>query len=177
MTMIALVADLLKRERMPHTLVAHPPAYTAQEVAQVSHTPGNRWAKVVVCIADRGPVQAVLPAHYRVDFARLQTLAGAATIRLAVEQELESLYPGCELGAIPPFGQVYGHALFVDQCLVGEPELTFSAGTHTSALCMHYWDFAELAQPVVGLFAVAPLRGQGPARTRRQRVCKRAAQI
>ena len=81
-------------------------------------------------------------------------------MRLAREEEIAALYPECEVGAMPPFGAVYGHRVFVDRCLVGEPEMVFNAGTHTEAICMHYGDFAELAKPVVGAFGRPPAQRQ-----------------
>ena len=170
--MVQVIAALLRRKRMPHTRFRHPPAYTAQEEAAVSHVPGRCWTKVVICFADDQPVQAALPAHHTVDLNELRLLTGATTLRLAHEQEVAELYPDCEVGAIPPFGWLFGHRMFVDRFLVGEPEMVFSAGTHTDALCMHYWDFAEIAKPVVGAFGVGPTRrprGQRlrPARDRR----------
>jgi len=173
--MVAMIAELLKRERMPHTTFRHPPAYTAQEQAAVSHVPGRCWAKVVLCIVDGQPTQAVLPAHYMVDLEQLRVLAGAATLRLAREDEVAALYPDCEVGAIPPFGSVYGHRMFVEGRLVGEPEMVFNAGTHTNALCMHYWDFAELAKPVVGTFGLAPVRSGGALQPRPGRGSPRPA--
>lgn len=152
------IADLLKRERMPYVAFSHPPAYTAQEQAAVSHVRGRCSAKVVILIADDQPMQAVLPAHYRVDLERLRTVIGAATLRLACEDEMAALYPEFEVGAMPPFGSVYGHRVFVDKSLVGEPEIVFNAGTHTDAIVMHYLDFAEIAKPIVESFGLAPGR-------------------
>ena len=156
MPLVAWVAELLKRERMPYTYFKHAPAYTAQEHAATSHVLGRCWAKVVICIADNKPVQAVLPAHYTVDLDQLRRLAGAQEIRLAHEDEVAALYPDFEVGAMPPFGTVYGHRVFVERCIVGEPEMVFNAGTHTDAIGMHYFDFAEIAKPVVGKFGLAP---------------------
>ena len=169
MRMVVLIAELLDRERMPYVTFRHPHACTAQEVAAVSHVPGRCWAKVVICIADGRPVQAVLPAHYTVNLDELRELAGAATVRLAREDEVAALYPECEVGAMAPFGTLYGHLMFVDRCLVGEPEMVFNAGTHTNALCMHYWDFAELANPVVGTFGLTPVRSNGELQPRPSR--------
>jgi Ala-tRNA(Pro) deacylase len=151
------IVELLKRERIPYTWFQHKVSYTAQEEAAASHIRGHCWAKVVVCILDdQRPVQAVLPAHYSVDLELLRALAGAETLRLAREDELARLYPDLEVGAMPPFGAVYGHSVFVERCLVGEPEMVFNAGTHTDAIRMHYGDFAELAKPVVGNFCCGP---------------------
>jgi len=162
------IVAILKRERIPYTCFKHSPAYTAQEEAAVSHVFGRCWAKVVICIADDQPVQAVLPAHHTVDLEQLRVLANAGQLRLACEEEIARLYPEYEVGAMPPFGAVHGHRVFVEQCLVGEPELVFNAGTHTEALCMHYGDVAELAKPIVGLFTKAPgRRGQNATKTAR----------
>ena len=158
MPLIASIAELLKRERMPYTYFRHAPAYTAQEEAAASHILGRSWAKVVICIADDQPVQAVLPAHYVVDLEQLRELASARVVRLAREDEVASLYPDVEVGAMPPFGTLYGHRVFVERCIVGEPEMVFNAGTHTDAIGMHYWDFAEIVKPVVGEFSQARCR-------------------
>ena len=119
---------------------------------------------MVVCIADGRPVQAVVPAHYSVDSEALRTLAHAVSLRLAHEKELAALYPEFEVGAMPPFGMMHGHPVFVERCFVGEPEMVFNAGTHTDSLCMHYADFAEVAKPTVGAFGVAPARKRHQSR-------------
>jgi Ala-tRNA(Pro) deacylase len=146
------IAELLRAQRYPYTCFKHVPAYTAQEGAAVSHIQQRCWAKVVICIADGQPLQVVLPAHWVVDLDEIRALANALTLRLAREEEIATLYPDCEVGAMPPFGAVFGHRVFVDRNLVGEPEMVFNAGTHTEALCMHYGDVAELAKPIVGAF-------------------------
>lgn len=156
MALLACLADVLKRERMPYIAFHHPPAYTAQEQAATSHIQGHSAVKVVICMADESPIQAVVPSHYRVDLERLRLVAGAARIRLASEQESAALYPQFEVGASPPFGTLYGHRVFIEQCFVGEPEMVFNAGTHTESLCMHYGDLADLVKPVVGSFGVPP---------------------
>ncbi|MGH3326071.1 MAG: aminoacyl-tRNA deacylase, partial [Streptomyces sp.] len=115
MALLACLAEVLKRERMPYVTFRHPPAYTALEQAAVSHVPGRCSAKVVICFADEQPVQAVVPAHYLVDLERLRVMAGASTIRLAHEDEIARLYPEFEVGAMPPFGMMYGHRVFVEQ--------------------------------------------------------------
>ena len=156
MALVACLAEVLKRERVPYLTLRHPPAFTAPELSAVAHIPGRRSAKVVICIADSQPVQAVLPAHYTVDLEALRRLTGSESLRLAREAEIASLYPEFEVGAMPPFGMMYGHRVFVERCFVGEPELVFNAGTHTVSLCMHYADFADIVRPTVGTFGVAP---------------------
>jgi Ala-tRNA(Pro) deacylase len=163
MAVLACLAEVLKRERMPYVVFRHPPAYTAQEQAAVSHVRGRNAAKVVICFADDQPLQAIVPAHFRVDLERLRQLAGAATLRLAHEKEIAALYPEYEVGAVPPFGTLYGHRVFVEQCFVGEPEMVFNGGTHTDSVCMHYFDFAEVVKPIVATFGIRPGRPRGSA--------------
>jgi Ala-tRNA(Pro) deacylase len=146
------VDEFLHKARIPYNAFHHPPAYTAMHGAAVSHVKGRSWAKTVVCFADAEPILAVLPAHYTIDFDRLRALTGATTLRLAQPQEMTALYPDCEEGAMPPFGELYVQRVFADQALVGEPDMVFPAGTHTDCLQMHYNDFALVAHPVVGRF-------------------------
>jgi Ala-tRNA(Pro) deacylase len=150
------IGNFLSRKRVTYATLAHERAYTAQREAAVAHVPGRHWAKTVVCFADDEPVQAVVPADLKVNMERLRVLAGAQSVRLATEEQISNLYPGCEAGAMPPFGPLYGQRVFVDQTLVDEPEVVFNAGTHTDAIRMHYDDFAELTKPVVGAFAARP---------------------
>ena len=156
--LLPCLAEVLKRERVPYLMLRHPPAFTAPELSAIAHIPGRRSVKVVICIADNLPVQAVLPAHYLVDFEALQRLAGSTSLRLAREIEIAALYPEFEVGAMPPFGMMHGHRVFVERCLVGEPEMVFNAGTHTESLCMHYGDFYDIVRPTVGSFGVPPRR-------------------
>ena len=178
MGIAASIVELLKRERIPYTWFQHKVSYTAQEEAALSHIQGRSWAKVVICMADDQPVEAVLPAHYKIDLEQLRALAGVTMLRLATESELAQLYPDLEVGAMPPFGAVWGRRVFVERCLVGEPEMVFNAGTHTDAIRMHYWDFAELAKPCVGTFCLCPKgqTSQSPLRSRKSRPTKRSAE-
>lgn len=125
------------------------------------HVPGRDWAKVVVCIVEGEPIQAVVPAPLAVNLDRLLALAGGTEIRLAQENELQSLYPGCEPGAMPPFGPLYGQQVFVDVALAGEPEIVFNGGTHTEAIRMRWADFAARVRPIVGHFAERSLDQAG----------------
>ncbi len=156
MAIAATVQEFLRRGSVAYTVFQHVPAFTAQEEAAVTHVPGRDWAKVVVCFADGQPVQAVVPADREVDLDELLATAGAGQLRLASESELDWLYPDCERGAMPPFGPLYRQRVFVDESLTEEEQIVFNGGSHTDAICMRYGDFARLAQPIVGSFAVRP---------------------
>lgn len=158
--------SFLREARVPYTTFTHPEAFTAQDEAAVSHVPGRSWAKVVICFADDELILAVVPAPSLVDLEELRMLTGARALRLADEHELRTLYPDCEVGAMPPFGFVdrFPRRVFVDDRLVGEPEMVFNAGTHTDAIRMHYRDFADLVHPFVGAIGCQPTPGAAPVR-------------
>ena len=107
--------ELLDEHRVKYEVIHHPVAYTAQEEAAVAHVPGAQWAKTVVVLTDGDPVLAVLPAHRRIDLQRFRKVTGADQVQLAGETQFRELYPDCELGAIPPFGNLYGQTTFVDE--------------------------------------------------------------
>jgi Ala-tRNA(Pro) deacylase len=147
------IYDFLRDAHVPYVVMPHRPAFTAQEEAAAVHVPGRGWAKVVICFVDDQPVEAVLPATLTVNLERLRLLARGGTIRLAHEAELNCLFPGCESGALPPVGPLYGQPVFVDVTLAGADEIAFSAGTHTEAIRMRWPDFAASIRPIVGKFA------------------------
>ena len=149
----ATVQEFLRRANVAYMVFPHTAAYTAQEEAAVTHVPGRDWAKAVVCFADGEPIQAVVPADREVDLEQLAELAGAGSVRLAFESELDWLYPDCERGAMPPFGPLYRQRVFVDDALAREEQIVFNGGTHKDAICMRYDDFAALTKPIVGSFA------------------------
>jgi len=150
------IHEFLRAAHVGYTVVPHRPAYSAQEEAAAVHVPGRDWAKVVVCFIDGSPIEAVVPAPLVVNLDALLELAGGSVIRLAREDELARLYPGCEAGAMPPFGPLYGQPVFVDVTLAREPVLAFNAGTHTEAIGMRWADFAASVRPIVGRFAEPP---------------------
>jgi Ala-tRNA(Pro) deacylase len=148
------IHEFLGDAHVPYTVVPHRPAFTAQEEAAATHVPGRKWAKVVVCVADGEPIQAVIPAPSMVNLDRLLELTGGSEIRLAQEDELHRLFPDCDRGAVPPLGPIYGQLVFADVSLATEPEIVFSAGTHIDAIAMRWADFARTVKPIVGKFAV-----------------------
>ena len=152
MTMSTRLKALLDENKVQYTLMTHSPAYTAQAAAATLHVPGKELAKTIVVRAGEETSLAVLPASYRVNLTTLGAILGK-TVRLATEQEFADLFPDCELGAMPPFGQLYNLSVYVDQALAADEEIVFNAGTHRDAIRMGYRDFERLAKPKVCAFA------------------------
>jgi Ala-tRNA(Pro) deacylase len=136
-----------------YTTMRHVTAYTAQEVAAAQNVPGKQVAKVVMAIADAKIVMLVMPASYRIDFAKLKIVLGAKEARLAQEAEFSDLFPDCDIGAMPPFGNLYNVPVYVDRALTEDPAIVFQAGTHRDMVKIAYKDYARLAQPIVADFA------------------------
>jgi Ala-tRNA(Pro) deacylase len=141
--------EFLDSHDVKYVTITHSPAFTAQEVAASAHVPGRELAKTVMVKLDGQMVMVVLPASMRVDLDRLREATGAKSVALATEQEFKETFPECELGAMPPFGNLYGMKVFVADSLAEDEEIAFNAGSHTELLRMAYKDFERLAQPEV----------------------------
>lgn len=136
----ARLQEHLDRSHVRYVTVPHSPAYTAQEVAASAHVSGHGLAKAVMVKLDGRLAMAVLPAARDVDLDDLRRATGAADVRLAAEAEFAPLFPGCEVGAVPPFGNLYGVDVFADETLADEEDITFNAGSHTDPVRMSYAD-------------------------------------
>lgn len=152
MSMSARLKSFLDANHIHYTLMTHSPAYTAQSAAATLHIPGKEVAKTVVVRRGNETLLAVLPASCHVNLSRLGKLAGGEA-RLASEAEFIDKFPDCELGAMPPFGNLYKLPVYVDEKLAADDEIVFNAGTHRDAIRMRYHDFVKLAHPAVGGFA------------------------
>jgi Ala-tRNA(Pro) deacylase len=148
------IKEYLDSSQVPYRHSIHTPAFTAQEIAHVQHVSGKELAKTVMVLADREMVMAVLPASHRLDLDALKKQLGAKKVRLAQEEEFEKVFPGCELGAMPPLGNLYHVSVWVDQSLHANPSLVFNAGSHTDTIEMSYADFERLVRPRHGRFAL-----------------------
>lgn len=133
----------------------YPLDYTAQEKAADTHTPGIEFAKTVLLGVDDDYVMAVLPAHHRVDLEQMRTAVGASRVRLAAEDETAPLFPDCEVGAEPPFGNLYNLPCYLSRAMADDEHITFSAGTHEDVIRMAFLDYEMLAQPEVMEFTCA----------------------
>ncbi len=149
MQILAKLRDFLDKNGVHYEVLSHRQAFTAQEVAAVQHVPGMEVAKVVMLRSGTEFVMAVLPAPYRVGLDRAKAVLGKPEVTLATEEEFKGLFPQCEPGAMPPFGNLYNLAVYVDDALAHDEEIVFNAGTHTQTVKMKYADFARLVRPTV----------------------------
>ena len=137
----------LDKNKIKYVSIQHSSAYTAQEVAAIAHIPGKDLAKTVIIKIDGKMAMAVLPASYKVSFDNLKDTLGVKEVRLAYEQEFMDKFPDCEVGAMPPFGNIYGMDVFVAESLAEDEEIAFNACSHTELIKMSFSDFEKLVKP------------------------------
>ena len=148
--------EFLDSQQVKYVTISHSAAFTAQEIASLAHIRGRELAKTVIVKVDGKMAMAVLPASHKVDTALLKTVAGAAAVELATELEFKSLFPDCEAGAMPPFGNLYGLQVFVEESLAKDEEIAFNAGSHSELVRLSYKDFERLVLPTVAKFSLRP---------------------
>ncbi len=140
--------EFLDENDVKYIAIEHSPAFTAQEIAAAAHIRGKEIAKTVIVKIDGKMAMLVLPGSYKVKFDELKSVLGKENVRLANEQEFKDKFPECEVGAMPPFGNLYNMDVFVAQSLSEDEEIAFNAGTHTELIKMGYSDFEKLVKPV-----------------------------
>lgn len=145
--------NFLDENHIRYVSVRHSNAYTAQEVAATAHVSGKEFAKTVIINREGRLIMCVLPASYQVDFGQLKANLGSDEIALAGEAEFKSSFPDCEVGAMPPFGNLYDMDVYVAEVLTHNKEIAFNAGTHTEIVRMSFEDFERLAKPKVLKFS------------------------
>ena len=146
--------NYLRENQVPFDEHHHPRAVTAQEVAASEHVPGRMLAKTVMVLADGEMVMLALPAPYQVDLEKAAAALGVDEARLAEEKEFEDSFPDCEVGAMPPFGNLYGVPVYVEKTLAEDETIVFRSGTHTETMSVSYSDFERLVEPTVAQFAL-----------------------
>ena len=149
MAIVKRLKDNLDEGKIPYEVYNHALAYTAQEIAAKQHVSGNELAKVVMLEADDQLVMGVIRGNDKIDFQTVEDSLGVHRARLATEAEFIARFPECEIGAMPPFGNLFGVKVFVDPALEKDEYIFFNAGNHVQTVRLKYKDFARLAQPAV----------------------------
>ena len=141
--------EFLDGHNVEYITISHSPAYTAQRIAEITHIPGKELAKTVIVKLDGKFAMAVLPASHQVDLDYLKRGANADDVEVASETEFKDLFPDCEVGAMPPFGNLYDMDVYVAEKLTDDEEIAFNSGSHTELVKLSYKDFENLVTPKV----------------------------
>ena len=141
--------EFLDQEKIKYVSIIHSPAYTAQEVAASAHITGKELAKTIIVELDGKMAMAVLPANRKIVLQDLREVTGSDEVKFASEEEFREKFAGCETGAMPPFGNLYGMDVFLAQSLTENDEIAFNAGSHTEIIKMSFADFERLVRPKI----------------------------
>jgi len=152
--------DCLNENNVQYEILPHAEAMTAQRIAQAEHVKGRHQAKVVIVKAGDQHLMLVLPADHYVDLEKIERVVGKP-VSFDHENEFKSLFPDCVIGAMPPFGNLYGLPTYVDKSLSEQDYIVFEAGTHTDAIIMNYRDYENIVKPKVADLAIKlqPMKG------------------
>lgn len=145
--------EYLDEHNIRYVTIHHSQAFTAQQIAASAHIRGKELAKTVIVNVEGKMAMCVLPSSYMVDLSLLKGIIGSSDVRIASEQEFKNLFPDCEVGAMPPFGNLFGMEVYVAGALCEDKEIVFNAGSHTELIRMAYTDFERLVKPKVWGFA------------------------
>jgi Ala-tRNA(Pro) deacylase len=141
--------EYLHKNNVKFSCIDHPVAYATREVSHVSHIPEKELAKTVIINAGKKMVMVVLPSSVSIDFHTLRNSLHETDVSLATEKEFSKKFPDCELGAMPPFGNLYNMEVYVDKSLTQNTDIAFNAGTHNEVVKLSYHDFDTLVHPQV----------------------------
>ena len=164
------IEEFLTGNRVAYSTINHRCAYTAQEIAQTSHIPGKSLAKSVIIMLDGKLAMVAVPATRYLDLTKLEEQFFDRSVRLANEDDFCNRFDGCQLGTVPPLGNLFGLETFVDRSLTGEEYIAFNAGTHTDVFMIRYSDFVRVVQPRIvdaSVEVAARIGSKRPARRRR----------
>jgi Ala-tRNA(Pro) deacylase len=146
---IKKLKEFLDSHQVKYVSITHSPAFTAQEIAAAAHVSGKQLAKTVIIKVDGRFAMAVLPANDQVHFSKLREVTGSQNIDLAAESEFKDKFSGCEVGAMPPFGNLYDMPVFVSSHLGKQNSILFNAGSHSELMQLAYSDYEGLVKPKV----------------------------
>jgi len=139
--------DFLDDKHIKYVSIIHSQAYSAQETAKSAHIPGHEMAKTVILNADGEMIMVILPASEILDFELVAGAIQADSVHLASEQDFKGLFPSCEIGAMPPFGNLYNMPVYIEESLRDNKDIAFNAGSHTELIKLSYQDYDRLVQP------------------------------
>src|SRR5256885_7565744 len=140
---------LLASRGVKYVSIEHSPAFTAPEIAASADVSGNNFAKTVIVKMDGDLAMVVLPANRRIVLSELREMMLSERVDLASESEFQARFPDCEVGAMPPFGNLYGLPVYLAKGLADEAEIAFNAGTHREVIKMPFEEYANLVNPTV----------------------------
>jgi Ala-tRNA(Pro) deacylase len=144
---LSRLRQFLDDQKIKYVVISHSVAYTAGGIAALTHIPGRELAKTVIVKIDDELAMAVVSASQHVDLELLKAATNAKSVQLATEDDFKDRFPDCEVGAMPPFGNLYGMSVFTEESLARDKEIAFNAGSHRELVRLAWEDFERLVRP------------------------------
>ncbi len=145
--------NFLDYHNIKFKLLNHDTTYTCEQLAHKLHVSPSNIAKTVIIKYDKGFAMIVLPADKKIVLRYLKNMLTSDNLELAKESEFKKLFPDCEPGAMPPFGNLYKLPVFVARSLTHDDEIIFNAGTHCDAIKMKFDDYTRIVSPNISFFS------------------------
>lgn len=146
------IITLLSHNHMDYRVVRHNISYTAQETAQAAHISGHNFAKTILLRVDGKPMMAVLPADAKINFKHIKEITGAKQANLASEEAIHFFFEDCDIGAMPPFGNIYRIPTLMDTLFENCEDIAFNAGDHEDVMMIKFADYCKLVHPKIAAF-------------------------
>ena len=127
---------------------------TSQEAAAIRNTPLSEGAKALVLYADKKPIVVTVPGNLKLDTKEFRKQFGIKDLRMATPEEVKKV-TGVEIGAVAPFGHLFGVPYYMDSSMRDGEYVSFNAGSHTKSIRMKERDFERVAKPIVGTFSLS----------------------
>lgn len=139
--------EFLDQHHIKYVTMTHSPAFTSQEIAAAAHISGKQLAKTVIVKIGNDFAMIVVPGNNQINFARLRQSTGIEQIELAAEADFKLKFPGCEVGAMPPFGNLFDMTVYAANSLSKQEHILFNAGSHSELIQLSFHDFERLVKP------------------------------
>ncbi|MBI9097962.1 MAG: YbaK/EbsC family protein [Spirochaetaceae bacterium] len=143
------LVDFLNQTHTFYSTVKHEPAYSALSSAKSAHISAKEMVKSVLIKLDGSYTLAVLPSNAKIDFKKLKQITGSQNATLAEEEDLETIFPDCTTGAVPPLGNLYHIPVISDSLITCHDEMFFEAGSHREIMKMRISDYLKLTHPKI----------------------------
>lgn len=143
------LAEYLTSNHVQYKMIPHSEAYTASETSQVAHVSPRNLAKTVIVRTPEKMIMVVVESDHQLDLKKLRKAIHESHLDIAKETEFTDEFPDCEMGAMPPFGNLYGMEVFVSDVLAKDDRIAFNAGSHTELFEISFEDFKKLTKPKI----------------------------
>lgn len=147
MTLEEKIVGILKDARIPYDIFEHEPVYTNPAMAEALKVSEGETVKSLVLITkEKEMVVLVMPGDKKVDWKKAAAGIGTKKVSFAKPEEVFEKV-GCEVGCVPPFGQMTDLPIYMDTELTKKDHVYFNPGVHDKSFKIKAWDLKKVSNP------------------------------